>query len=769
MTPYKYKPADKSFVLNCGHPSDVNYDPDPDLIPIRLSLPDPPDLELIDGYGLPPSQQVFKRKETPEKLVILEKMVKKELEYQNSKNDHKKVTPSKIHTAIWKKLEENQDDYEDEIKWIADMWYFRLYGYWFFCNGKPTYICGWHFFFLTPWFIDGKFNAEYRDRDRRELLGWHYVYNTQESVIMNEEGVITVEEMAFKTFYGIIEPKGRRQGVSNKAQACQLEIISRISSALGVIFSITEKSASDLFKDITTRALRKIPFYFSPLMDTPYDSAKKISYFRPAEQPISDDLQSLITFPDSGEGNEFDGRKIDCAIYDEEAKSKDMDVQNRWNKHKRAQALGPNIIGFSWHISTIEEMQNGGGEHFRKMIHGSMFYNRVPLTGQTETGLATIFFASYDGFEKCIDKFGNSVIDHPTAEDKANGYKLNYGAKELIQSELDQLLNSKDPAKKTEYLRTRVKFPFKLADCFNLTIGGSVFNMDIINTALAQIRRMKPPVRGNFRWVDGIRFGRVEFCPDPDGRFEISLLLDNKQSNQKIKKYQFDPLTNENKTIWAPSNGTKGTVGCDPVKYKGDKQIAIETGRYDSASAIAIYKERDKTIDPDSKPIQDHETGCFIGTYINRLLTDQYNEDALMCAIYYGYMICIERNQESLWQYLVQCNHEGYLFYAVDPATGKEEQKPGFYISEDIKETMWRLFQNFIEYRGLKVKHATLLMQIANLKVFDDLRKNDLAASAAECLLASDNKIFTKREDVPEQDDDFMKEWLRGKINWNSI
>jgi hypothetical protein len=59
----RYLPADLSFVVNQGHPEGT--DPDPDLTPIRISLPIPPKLELIDGYGLLPEEQYFRRQKCP--------------------------------------------------------------------------------------------------------------------------------------------------------------------------------------------------------------------------------------------------------------------------------------------------------------------------------------------------------------------------------------------------------------------------------------------------------------------------------------------------------------------------------------------------------------------------------------------------------------------------------------------------------------------------------------------------------------------------------
>jgi hypothetical protein len=768
-----YKKVDTSFIVNCGNPEKPGSDLDQDLIPIRISLPDPPELELIDGYGELPFNQVFKRQEIPEKLALLEKKIKVDLQIDSKSNINKKVTPYKIINGIWDVLEREKEYYEAEILWIKKQWWHRLNGYWFFNNGKPTYICGWHFMLLNYWYFDGSFLPEYRDRDRRELLAWTYFRETNESFIvdnkgipiLDEDGKYQVVEMPFRTFYGVAEPKGRRQGVSNKAQMCQYEEISRKLSALGVIFSITEPSATKLFQEITVRSFRKIPFFFTPNFDGGYDQAKEVLFTRPRGQVLEEDLQSKITRPESAFGAEFDGTKIDFAVFDEEGKPSLIDVNNRWNVHKRAMALGPDIIAFCIHPSTTEDMDNDCGKFFQKLVFSSNFYKRNAITGQTETGLVSLFFPSYDGHEKCIDRWGMSVIDDPREDQIRGGYRLKYGARKLIQSELDQYLTSKDPSKKIEYLRTRVKFPFKLADCFMLTAGGMTWNVDIINTRQAELRRAKEPFRkGNFEWI--VKYESVRFVDNSEGKFEISKFFNENEANQKIKTWVYDPITNEGKEVWAPRNAHRGIIGSDPTQYKGTSEMAIETGRYDSLCGMAIYLERNKKEDPDSKPIQDHDTGLFIGSYLNRVLPGEHNEDTLMAAIYFGFPVSPERNKGNVWEYFVDKGFEGYLFYETDLKNGKYKDKPGFYMGTELKENLWRLFQNYIQFRGMKENHSSILTQISNLKTFEDLTKNDLAAACGQCLLASDNRSMLKIENHEDVSDSCVDAWLSGKLKW---
>ena len=63
-----YQPHEKVMVWN----------DDIDLTPIEYELPDPPPLETIEGYGLPPKQQFWKHKPLPPKLEKINLMTKDE-------------------------------------------------------------------------------------------------------------------------------------------------------------------------------------------------------------------------------------------------------------------------------------------------------------------------------------------------------------------------------------------------------------------------------------------------------------------------------------------------------------------------------------------------------------------------------------------------------------------------------------------------------------------------------------------------------------------
>jgi hypothetical protein len=759
----QYLPADEDFVVNIGKPDGTERDPS--LTPIRISLPKPPNLELIDGYGLKPEDQKFRRIQIPEKLIVLEKKVKKDFELrQDDKGNtiikaNETLTGYKIVEEIWKRIQENIDEYKDEIDFIRKLYWYRLNGYWCFIKGKPTFISAWHWFYLNFWKIDGSFYPEFRNDDRVEMLAWTYFKNTKESfkrldengnAILGVNGEYEMIDMAYEVFFGIAEPKGRRQGVSNKAQCCQFEVISRKKSALGVIFSMTEDSAGKLFRNITVRAFRHMPFFFIPVFDGYYDQSKEIFFNRPKNVIIGDDLQSRIVHAESAYGGEFDGTKIDMAVYDEPGKTKQVDVTRRWSVHKRASALGLKILGFSFHVSTTEDLDIDGGKHFQKMVYSSNFYNRNAISGQTSTGLVTIFMPSYLRYEECIDAWGFSIVDNPTEEQIKAGYRLKHGAKKILQSERDDLLREKNLI---EYQRLVVKFPFTLDECFQLTIGSSDLGVDLINTRNAELRRIKPPLRGNFEYVPGKRYEEVYFDEKADGRWEVSRLLNPGECNLKVQVPIFDEFDGTVKNAWMPKYPNKYTIGVDPFDYKGTKALAIDTGSYMSSGGIAVFWELDSSIDR-SDNMYEWESYKFAAVYRNRPSSDVFDEDVLKAAIYYGSMVYPETNKGNIWKYFTDKNFDGYLLYEWDEGSGKFKQKPGCFQLEKSKQDIWDAFRQHIKFRVHKEMHVSLLTEIASLKSFDDLTKNDMAAAAGLALLGSRSRSRKALESVDDSKND---------------
>ena len=177
-TKYPYQIADKSVFLNTD---------DEDLFKIEVPVSTPEEyynlpyeeaIKKIDGYGISPEKQKFQYQEMPAKLKDVEAVIRKK----------KQIKPKDVIRLedIDEELFSNAAYYSKEIIWIKKQIRRHYKGYFFFNNGKPTYIPGCMYTYLNFWPIGNPKNRdglpEYRDRDRRWFAGVMYSYTTRDGV-----------------------------------------------------------------------------------------------------------------------------------------------------------------------------------------------------------------------------------------------------------------------------------------------------------------------------------------------------------------------------------------------------------------------------------------------------------------------------------------------------------------------------------------------------------------------------------------------------------
>lgn len=318
----KYLPADTSVLL---------HDNDPDLRPIRISLPTPPNLKEIDGYDLPVEDQRFRRIEMPARLKRLEKIALEKLEDRRAHNKNFIITLYKLQNLYWDILETEREYYADEIEFIKKIWWHRMYGYWFFNRGKPTYISGWHFVYLNFWYmpqVKGGF-PEYRDRDRKEFIFHNYAYTTHETfasladdgtAIKNIDGTYHMIQLKYRTSYGLGQPKNRRSGNTNKGLNNNLEIVTRTKGTDGMgIMSYTGSNAESHFRNKLVPAWNEYPLFFKPICISGNNPMSLVFNIADSEFRLKG-LQTGATFASTSNAKFYDGQMLVGALMDEEGK-----------------------------------------------------------------------------------------------------------------------------------------------------------------------------------------------------------------------------------------------------------------------------------------------------------------------------------------------------------------------------------------------------------------------------------------------------------------
>jgi hypothetical protein len=726
----QYKQPDRYLYVN---------DNDKDLIPIRLDLPEPPEPHHIANFGKPAKDQFFEPPKVPRRL--------KELQRKHETIDE-----------IWEQLQKHQDIYAEEIKFIRKAWYHRLNGYWFYNNGKPTYLDGWHYFYCAWWHIDVGL-PKYRDRDRKFFLFARMCYNERKTfkilddkghAVLNEQtGYYDFVDTGGRVFYGFNYPKHRREGATYKAECINYEIISRTIGAWGGIQSMNETQGRKCFLKHLVAPWKKLPFFFRPNYEGSTSPKTELSFSPPAKRLSSKGslatseigLESMINF-DNADPGAYDGDKLYFHHDDEVGKLKKG--LSCWDRHlvvKECLVMGSDIIGFTIKTSTVGEMERGGGKMFKHQCQMSNYFERTP-NGQTRSGLATLFIPACEGLQGFIDQYGNSVIDTPTKEQAAYiGRKI--GAREYLLNRRKGYIDAGDYEGLSEEIRL---YPLTFTECFRTAAKSSGFNMQKLETYIDELR-FRPhsdmPVEGDFQWVNNERDTRVIFVAKKGGKFRVSHQLNDNESNRKY----WDDITNS----WRPGNTSWGVAGADPFKFN-----KTEGNRKSNGGGAVVRKGKIKDGDFSMKR-------KFVCTYSNRTYDKyDYAEDMLMMCIYYGVSMFPEINVDLIWDYFEQRGYAGFLLYRVDPKTFQQQKTPGANTNDKIKQDIFGEFMNFIEFEADEENHIELLEECRDIAGPEEMTDYDLFSAGGYALLGTAD-IYTELEEI-ESEQVTMDKFFRKRV-----
>jgi len=727
--------------LYCGHDKFCTFnDGDSELRPFTIRLPDPPPLNTIVGYGKPPDQQKFTYEEEPERLKLLAKSAH---EQANAKNEGAMVLYSQM-KLFWQMLSDQQDDYTEEIAFIKRVHWHLMYGYWFFCLGKPTWITPWHYFYLNFYYpntLRGK-RVDYRDEDRiTELFEW-YCYTCTEVFktldkdgvpIPNEEGKYAMVDTGLRSCFGSIQPKRRRRGESmkgnSKAQYCTF----RAREFHTVLQANVGKAASDLYQDHMLPSWKKLPLWLKPIYDGVYDSDSGIYLTPPKSVSNEDYLDSWIIWNDSAKEGENDRKKIHFIVDDESAKRDRSNISKSWSVDKKTLAQGPIIHGYSVHPSTVEEMTEGGLE-YQAICDQSNFYLRVKVNGQTTSGLFRIFRPVYMGCDGFIDEYGYSVVDDPTE------FQLKHPAKDSIYhiykkgskqywTEFFQDLAS-DPTKQSTYRLEIRKGPMRYSDCWIGGAGDMGFDYRAIDQRLAELRMQNMSTKGNLKRIGDT----VNFTQNDNGRFVFS----NLYSGQNNPPVYGDNVWDEKKQSFVPAKrpmfAAKCVAGGDPFDY-GNSNPTKKAEFHLSKGGGAVFLNADPT--ESEKNIRDWESQQLICYYENKPPSlEEYCEDMLAMCIYCGALMNMESNKKRAIEYFIDAGYGGYLWHATMP-DGSYKKEPGTYNSAGTKNDMLNSVRDFIEYRVHKCCIKEFLVQAREMTHPSALTKLDGFTACGWAIYAS--------------------------------
>jgi hypothetical protein len=660
-----------------------------------IILPEPPKKRSqIANNRLAVSKQIFRRTEIPDSVKELEK--------------HSLFEVNKL-------LNDNPEEYEEELKFINQEFDRIEEGYWFYCGGKLTYITGHHYYYLNYYRIDIGY-PHYRDRDRRFFLIWDFAEKDPDT-------------------YGLLYIKPRREGGTYKAGSINLNTVTSHSDYHGGIQSKTGDDAKSVFKKCIVMPFRRLPFYLKPIYSGTTAPKTSLDFFEP-EQKISrknkvrvthEALNSWIDWKPSSEES-YDGEKLHFAHEDEFGKTKDVNILRRWEVKRECLTLGHTIVGKALFTSTIEEMSKDNLEQCIEIWKDSDHRQRN-ANGRTTSGLIRYFCSAIDGAEGFVDKFGNSIIEPDNEFAKNDMQRM--GSKQYYMNIRADLDKKRDTRALADQKR---KYPFTVEEALVPSGDDCLFDVEKLGQQLERLSWEENPFNikvGDFEWVDGKKFTEVYFKLKQNGKFQVTYYPEKSLQNNV---YDY--------SNYAPRNKLKFVAGADPFDHK---QVSVHTRK--SKGAGYVFRKYDPTVD-DYNSVEDWESHQFVCQYIERPASpDIYYEDMLKMCWFYGCQMLPETQKPGLMKYFERMGCGDFLMNkpkSVATAGTKKSYK-GIASSPLTKQALAEYTEEYIYKYSILVPFIELINDWLKFEI-ENTEKYDASMAAGWTLLATNMPGEAKKE-----------------------
>ena len=343
---------------------------------------------------------------------------------------------------------------------------------------------------------------------------------------------------------------------------------------------------------------------------------------------------------------------------------------------------------------------------------------------------------NYEGF---IDSYGLPVFNTPE-EPVEDNYKelIDVGVIEHWENEVDGLKGDQDAL--NEFYR---QFPRTEEHAFRDETRNSIFNLVKIYEQIdynEEARYDGVVNTGSFSWQNGVKDTKVEFTPNPNGRFKVSWVPSVGLQNKVIIK----------NGIKYPGNEHIGAFGCDSYDISGTTD-----GKGSKGSLHGLTKFSMENAPPNR----------FFLEYVARPQTaEMFFEDILMALYFYGMPILAENNKPRLLYYLKRRGYRGYSMNRPDKVWNRlsvaEKEIGGIpNSSEDIRQAHAAAIESYInshvgdkgngEYGDMYFN--TTLNDWAKFDI-NKRTKFDAAISSGLAIMACNKNLYAPRADIKLKD-----------------
>ncbi len=587
-------------------------------------------------------------------------------------------------------------------KYRQQQWHRRLYGIWYYINGKPVYIPGSYFFFLNWWQIKEGYPA-FRMVDLHYFYFWQYC----------------VED---KNCFGLIQMTKRRGAKTVKAACILFERVSRTISAKGGIQSKKKDPDAKDFYDIhVISPFQRLPEFFIPVYNTMKGTkpAGELSFFATSVRGKNsvvnlnnEQLKSEIDYREA-EALAYDGTNLLILVNDERGKV-DFDlISAHLIVRKCVLDLRGNITGKMIVCTTVEEI--GVKARFPELWEMSNQYKRGDAVSTT-SGLYRFFTPADEAGD--WDDYGEPLT-------LANRAKIKE-ARRLLENDHKALIDEirKDP------LDEREAFMVLNDKChFDALLLNELYS----NAKAVELSALE---YGNFVWKDGKPFTKAIW------------IKTNKEAGRWCKPKNFD-LPDDDTVEWRgdspfPINHIQFIAGCDPFQNDitesgaGSKACSGVLNRYEREEGAEVYNK------------------MIVLKYHARPATaSMFHMDMALQSFAMGCQMLIEAKMDGgLRKYFIDNGLNAFMVYL----PGKDNA--GIDPNQDNKVLLVNLWEEYILTEGKegKLPYPDVLHQLGQFDIHNT-EPSDLVMGLGWMLVADFFKRanFKKKEKATNLNDWFPK------------
>lgn len=559
-----------------------------------------PDEEVLFEY-LPTEEQYFRRTEMPFSDDDIIAIANKEHKFTSQQ-------------STWVEREKNRMDN----------------GVYAMINGVLTFIPGSLYGYVNFWTLENGKIPDYRNCTRKVF--------------------ILKEYLCFHTnVLALTRGKSRRKGATSEGTYWEWWICGRKEEKIGGMVSYSDDSVKKIFQMLFLRGFKQMLPCFVEDFDSTGESF--IRFVKPVEKkkkgvPIKrEGLNSYVDFQPTTI-NSYDSGRLSYLLLDEFGKWEKVNINVYWSKVRPTLTVGKNKVGFAY-IPTTVNPGNKGGDNYLEFWENANPDLINPKTGEVygidiPSRVIRIFDPATEGYEGCIDKFGESVIDDPQEPIMGNdGDWITEGSRTIILREREGLTGDR-------LMEHRRDFPLDEYDMFAFASGACEFNEENIQNQLIELQE-HPVFLRQTRLVINTKITKSVVIGKPDRVTKSVGMMDDGNGGWFI----YEPPNKENHFsmrggYFESLNKSMYQIGVDTTQDR----IAVDG----SNPCIVVFKN--------SCIIQGVETGMYpAAIWISPTRLDiHFDEEVLKACMWYGCTANYELDRRTdFYRFFCKENAQSFL------------------------------------------------------------------------------------------------------------